>query len=175
MAISAATSSVDRIVLSQSNNSKSLFNSGKAGVSSSISWQQGDLVCYDTSTFLLRVVAATSDAANIVGIADNRILNGQLYSPYAGLTNVDAAQVSPDFVGPKYSVVAQMKLHTGDTLVFGQKVYLVDGADTQTVGATDPGDHNYVGIYMGSGITSAPAGSQVQVLIIARYPALDIG
>jgi len=173
MAISAATSSVDRIIRSKANNGKSLFEDGKAGVSSSSTWYQGDLICYDTSSHILRVVASTADAANVVGIADNQVSSGKLYSPYAGLTNVDAAQVSPGFVGPKYGVVASMKLHTGDTLAFGQKVYLSDGDDTQTVGASAVG--SVIGMYVGSGITSAPAGSQVPVLIYANYPAVDVG
>ena len=67
-----------------------------------------------------------------------------------------------------------MKLKTGDTLVFGQRMYLADGLDTQSVSGTDPGDHNYIGIYTGSGITSAPAGSVVPVLLNARIPSIEL-
>lgn len=171
MAISAATSSVDRIVKASANNGKSVFDNGKSGVTTTTTWYQGDLICYDTSTHLLRVVAATTDGANLVGIADNQILNGQLYGPYAGLTAVDAAQSSPKFVGPKCGVVALMKLHTGDTIAFGQKVYLSDGDDTQTVSSTSAGTS--IGVYQGSGVSSAPAGTQIGVLLIANYPVAD--
>jgi hypothetical protein len=171
MAITAATSSYDRIIRSSANNGKSLFEDGKAGVSSSSTWYQGDLLCYDTSSNILRVVAATSDAATFVGIADNQVASGVLYGPYQGLTPVDAAQKSPGFVGPKYGVSANMIANTGDTFVFGAKVYLLNGGTTQQVTVTDPGDHNYIGIYVGSGLTSAAAGALVPCLLGARYPA----
>lgn len=175
MAISAATQNADRIVRSAANNGKSLFEDGKVAVSSSSSWYQGDLICYDTSSKILRVVAATGDAASIVGVADNQVVSGQLNSPYAGLTPVNAAQVSPGFVGPKYGVVAGMKLKTGDTVAVGDKVYLADGQDSQTVSVTDPGDGLFVGICVSAGVTSAPAGTVISCRLLARYPVIDLG
>jgi len=173
MAISAATYSVDRIIRSKANNGKSMFEDGKSVCNSSSTWYQGDLICRDATSGCLRVIAATTDAATLVGIADNQVSSGKLYSPYNGLTYVDAAQVSPGFVGPKYGVVASMKLNTGDTLIPGQKVYSCDATDTQTVTATVAGSS--VGIYVGSGVTSAPAGTLVPVLIQANYPQADQG
>jgi hypothetical protein len=171
MAISSYGSSVDRIIRSSANNGKSLFEDGKSGVISTTTWYQGDLLCYDTSTNVIRQVAATTDAATILGIADNTVILGQLNSPYAGLTLTNSTQSTPGFVGPKYGVSASLICHTGDTLVFGQKMYLVDATNTQTVSGTDPGDHNYIGLYMGPGLTSAPALTLVPVLLGARYPA----
>jgi hypothetical protein len=170
MAITASTLSVDNIV--RGGPGKSLFEDGKT-VAGSSTWNQGDLVCFDTSSHSVRVVAATGDAVTIVGVADNNVISGKLVGPYTGLTQVDAAQSSPGFVGPKYGVTARLKLHTGDAFVLGCKVYLSDGDDTQTVTSTAP-DANYIGIFVGSGgsaVASAAADQLGDILIGARYPS----
>lgn len=168
MAITAATSSVDRII--RGGPGKSIFDDGKAAISSSSSWYQGDLICFDTSAHILRVVAATGDAVTFVGIADNQVISGQLSGPYDGLTAVNAAQVTPGFTGPKYGVSAQMILKTSDAFVMGAKVYLCN-VDSQTVSSVDPGDANHVGIFVGpSAVASAAAGQQGAILIGCRYP-----
>lgn len=169
MAITASTSGYDSIV--KCGPGKTLFEEALPFVSSSITWYQGDMLCYDTSAHTLRVVAATSDAATIVGVADNTVISGQLNSPYAGLTAVNAAQTSPGIAGPKYGVVATPVLKTSDAFAPGVKVYLVNGGNTQTVSSTDPGDGNYIGIYVGANVASATAGQKGQVLVGARYPS----
>lgn len=169
MAITAASSSNDRIV--RRDEGKSLFAEGKNFVASSTSWKQGDLLAFDTSNHVIKVVASTADALTFVGIADNVVTSGKLAGPYDGLTAVDAAQVSPGFIGPKFGVIAQMKLKTSDTFNPGDKVYLVDGGDSQTVTSSNPGDGNYIGIYQGPLASSVAAGSQGPILIGCRYPA----
>lgn len=172
MAISAATSAM-RLTRGGST-AKSLFEDGKAATTSSSTWNQGELICMDSSGHYLRRVAATTDADTLVGMSDNVIISGKLAGPYDGLTAVDAAQVSPGFVGPKYGATAQVTLNTGDTVTPGAKLYLVDGADTATVSVTDGGGSghtgSYVGIYLGSGVTSAAAGTQIPMLVGARWP-----
>ena len=170
MAILASTLSVDAIV--KKGPGESLFENGQDAVSASSTWYQGDLMCFDTSSNILRVVAATTDAVTLVGIADNTVIGGKLLGPYAGLTATDAAEKGPGFAGPKYGVIASLVLKTGDALAVGAKVYLADGLDTKSVSATDPGDHNYIGIYQGpAAISSATAGQKINVLLGARYPA----
>jgi len=169
MAITAATASVDRIVRGDSG--KTLFQSGKSATSSSSSWKQGDLLYFDTSNHIINVVSATGNAATILGIADNAVTSGKLVGPYDGLTAVDAAQVTPDFVGPKYGVVASMILKTSDAFNIGSKVYLTNGGTSQTVTVTDPSDGNYIGIFVGpAAVASAAAGQQGYILIGSRYP-----
>lgn len=167
MAITASTTSNNRIV--RCDTGKTLFDEGKNVVSSAVSWKQGDLIAFDATAHLLKLVAATSDAATIVGIADSVVVAGVLAGPYDGLTAVNAAQVSPGFIGPKYGVVASMKLHTGDAFHPGDKIYLSNGDDSQTVSSTDPGDGNNIGIYVGALISSAAAGQQGLCKIGSRY------
>jgi len=168
MAITAYGSNVDRII--RDDRGVTLFQSGKSAVDASSTWNQGDLITFNTSAHALRRVASTADGLTCVGIADNVVTNGKLAGPYDGLTAVDAAQVTPDFVGPKYGVVASMVLVTSGAFHCGDKVYLQDGGDSQTVGPTG-GDSNYVGIYVGTTIASAAAGQQGPILLGARYPA----
>ncbi len=77
--------------------------------------------------------------------------------------------------GPQYGSASLCTLKTSDAFLPGVKVYLVDGADTQTVSVTDPGASghtgNYVGLYDGPAIASAAAGQVGPVKIGCRYPA----
>lgn len=168
MAITSAAFSVDNIV--RGGPGKSLFESGKVAVTSNSTWLQGDQICWDTGLLCLRAVSATGDAATIVGVADNVVTSGKLAGPYDGLTPVNAAQVTPDFVGPKYGVTARLTLKTGDAFSIGVKVYLANGLDTQTVSSTNPGDNNHVGIFVGQTVASAAAGQVGDVLYGCRYP-----
>jgi hypothetical protein len=172
MSISASSGNNDLIV--RGGPGESLFEDGRAAVvvgSTAATWNQGDLMCFDTGALTLRPVSATGDGVTFVGVADNAVTNGQLNSPYQGLTPVDASQKGPGFVGPKYGVTARLLLHVGDSFTIGAKVYLSNGDNTQTVTVTDPGDHNYVGIFVGLvPVTSAVAGQTGDILIGARYP-----
>lgn len=171
MAISAFGSNQDRIIKSQVDNGRSLFDSGKYAVDASSTWNQGDLIMFNTSVHALRRVTATGDGATFVGIADNVVTAGKLAGPYDGLTAVSAAQVSPQFVGPKFGVVASLVLKTSDAFNIGSKVFLDDGGNSQQVTVTDPSDGNYIGIFVGpAAIASATAGQTGFILIGARYP-----
>src|SRR5271166_5523247 len=172
MSISASTMASDNIIRDSSNPGRSIFEDGKAATTTAVgTWNQGDLIAFDVGQLSLRAVTATGDAVTFVGVADNSVTLGQLNSPYQGLTPVNAAQVTPGFVGPMYSVSARLNIHLGDSLNIGQKVYLSNGDTAQYVTATDPGDHNYVGIFVGlKPIVSAVAGQNGDILIGARYP-----
>jgi hypothetical protein len=167
MAITAATSA-DRIV--RRGPGKSLFESGKSASGSTSTWNQGELICLDATTHTLRRIVATADAATLVGISDNVIVAGKLVGPYSGLTATDAAEVGPDFAGPKYGVTASLTLKTGDAFNPGDKVYAADTLTSATVSITDPSDHNHVGIYVGKAITAAIAGQTGPILIGCRVP-----
>ncbi len=164
MAITAYGSNVNRIV--RDGPGKTFFESGKSVASSATNWNQGDLVYLDTSAHVLKRVAATGDAATIQGIADNVVTAGRLAGPYDGLTPVNSAQVTPDFVGPKYGVVAELVLLTSDAFYPGVKVYLHEGGNSQMV--TSGADSEYIGIYVGPAVASAAAGQTGFVRLGAR-------
>lgn len=173
MSISAASASYPGNILRGSPGS-TMFESGKAVSSSASNWLQGEFVYLDTSNHILNRVSATGNAATIMGMADNVVTAGKLAGPYDGLTAVDAAQVSPDFTGPRIGVIGQPKLKTSDAFHPGDKVYLSDGGDSMTVTSTDPGDGNYVGIYVGATVASAASGARGPVRVGARVHTGDV-
>lgn len=175
MSISSYGSNVDRITRNSEHPGRTLFTPGRQ-MSVGQTYYQGDLMCYDStinsSAGGFRAVAATGDGATFVGISDQQVTSGVLQGPYTGLTQVNAAVVGPDWSGPLYGVEADMVLNTGDAFNMGSKVYLVNGGTTQQVSVTNPGDGNYVGIFVDplGAVASAAAGQLGRILIGCRYP-----
>jgi len=151
---------------------KSLFESALPVLDSSITCNQGDLIAFDTTNKVLKVFAATGDAANVLGVSRQTLVQGKLKSPYQG-TAVDAAQAIEDMAGPVYGVVASMTLKTGDAFTPGLKVF-ADPTDPQTVTATDNASGAHIGIFQGKAVASASAGQKGDVLIGARYSLAGI-
>jgi hypothetical protein len=143
---------------------KSLFDDARNVIGSSLSFTQGDLLVMDTSTHLLRAPTIETEGSIFVGVARVSIVNGKLPSPYN--TDVVGSQSIQDIPGPVYGVVCKLQLKTGDSLNPGDAVYLDPGTGTQGVTATGT---KQVGIYQGPAISSAPAGSLVEVLVGARF------
>lgn len=171
MAITAATSGKNRIFVSVA--PKSEFERAKDVLSSAVTYKQGDLLAFDTSSKILKVVSTTADSANFLGIADNFVTSGKLVGPYTGLTATDAAEAIGQVEGPKYGVIATLKLLSGDAFTPGAKVYLANGADSQTVTITDPSDGKNIGLYQGPALT-AGATSEGPILLGCRYGKTDI-
>jgi hypothetical protein len=165
MAITASTSAKNRVYRSDAR--KSFFEDAQSVVSSAVTWYQGDLLYFDDATNLIKVVAATGNAATFLGIADNTVSAGKLVGPYAGLTAVNAAEAISALVGPSFGVEALMKLKSGDVFAPGDKVYLTEGGDSQTVTSTDPGGDLFIGQYQGATVT-ATATSEGVILLYGR-------
>ena len=145
---------------------KSIFESAKAVVTSAVTFNQGDLIAFDTVNYRLKAVTADTDAPNFLGVARQTIVSGVVKSPYQG-TAVDAAAAIDDITGPVYGVVASLILKTGDAFTPGCKVYLT--ADAQTVTVTDPGTHDPIGVYQGKNVASATAGQKGEILVGSRF------
>ena len=140
-------------------------------LSSSVSFNQGDLLALDTTAHVLKALTGTAaDSGNLLGVAPVTIVSGKLKSSYQG-TAVDAAESAVSISGPLFGVVASFTLKTGDTINPGQMVYQDAGgsADPQTVTVTLPVGATAIGMYQGYAITSAPAGTKVQVLVGHNY------
>jgi hypothetical protein len=148
---------------------RSIFSSVLPVLTTAVSYNQGDLIAFDTGNHRLKT-AVTGDGANILGVAINTIINGLPASPYQG-TAVDASEGLSDMGGPLFGVVASLILDTGSTLNPGDKVYIstVGAQNVSTVqgGGTD----KYIGLYVGPAITSSAAGTKGDILVGARYNA----
>jgi len=145
---------------------RSIFASALPLLSSSVNYNQGDLLCFDGSNKVL-IPAATGNYANFLGVAVNTVVSGVPASPYS---NVPVTEQPSDMAGPLYSVVVTLTLDTGSNLTIGAPVYL-SSVGPQNVASADPGSSDAIGVYTGSqgAITSSAAGQKVDVLIGARY------
>lgn len=144
---------------------KSIFESAKAVISSSVSFDQGDLLVYDATNKVLKKPAAETEGATFLGVARASIVNGKLASPYN--TDVVASQAIQDVPGPQYGVVAMCVLKAASTIAPGDSVYLDPGTGTRGVAVTGT---KAIGTYQGPAITGSAAGVEIPVLIGARYP-----
>jgi len=127
-------------------------------------FNQGDMLCYDTSAHYVKVVSSDATAAYFCGVAGD----GPYIQPYS--TKEYADQVAVRTRG-----VFRFKTTAGETYLDGQAVYI--GADAQTVSntASAGGGTSYpVGVVkLPVGITSLLAAvGYVEVHITVRFPAL---
>jgi hypothetical protein len=142
-----ATKAINNIV--RSVRPGSVFESALNLISSAVSFNQGDLLYLDTTNHLIKPVTSDTDAARILGVARNTIVNGKLISSYTG-TSVDAAQAIEGIAGPQYGVICLLKLKSGDSFVAGGDVY-ASTTDAQTVSSTGT---NKIGIFQDAAITA---------------------
>jgi hypothetical protein len=148
---------------------RSLFMSALPVLSSAVSFNQGDLITFDTSAKVLKP-AATGAGQYFLGVAVNTVVSGLPKQPYTG-TAVDASTGLSDLSGPVFGVVASLYLDTGTSLNPGDSVY-ISNTDAQHVTTTQGGGTDLaIGIYVGPAITSSAAGAKGDILIVARYGA----
>lgn len=145
---------------------KSVFESAKAVIDSTITIDQGQHCYFDDTNNLIKPVAAEANCATYLGISREKIVNGKIASPYN--TDVVGSQGISDVAGPQYGGVFKCTLKTADSIAPGDLVYAdpATGIDGVTVTGTKA-----IGIYQGPSIAAAAAGTKVEVLIGARFPA----
>jgi hypothetical protein len=160
------TTPINNIVLG-GNQGKSVFRSALPVLSSAVSYNQGDLIAFDTGNKILKA-AATGDGANFLGVAVNTVVSGLPKQSYTG-TAVDASTAFSDLAGPQYGVVASLILDTGSTLNPGDVVYL-SNTDAQHVSTVQGGGTDKpIGIFVGPAVTSSAAGAKGDILIGLCY------
>jgi hypothetical protein len=153
---------------------KQIFPDVKNLTTSAISYNQGQTLCFDSVTNLVRACTAQADSNNFLGIAALDVSSGKPLSPYQG-TAVDASQAVPSMNGPLYGDTFLMTIKTGDSLTPGQDVYLYPSAGyngvASSAGVAATGI-NPIGVYVGTQgtVSSAAASTQVECLIGARFP-----
>jgi len=152
-----ATTAKNRIVRQVA--PKSMFESAKALIDATISWNQGDLCYLDTTNHLIKALDSDAHAAAVVGIARQTVVLGKLKPVYQG-TDVDAAVAIEDVAGPQVGVIAKLKLKAGDAFVAGGAVYY--GGDAQTVSSAGT---NLVGYFQDAGLT-AVSGDEGSILLV---------
>ena len=143
----------------------SVFESAINQISSACTWNQGDMLYFDTGTNLIKPVAAEADGQYFLGIARQAIVSGVEPQPYTTLTS--GAQAIVDIGGPLYGVVAVVSLNSGDSFTPGCAVYC-GPSDTNAQTVQVAGTYA-VGIYQGVAITAASS-DVGEVYFGHRYP-----
>jgi len=141
---------------------------------SSISYNQGDFLIFDTSNNVVRAPSAESEMASFLGIASLDVVSGFPRSPYS--TQVTASQGVTSMEGPLYGDTFNMTLQTGTTInpgaaMFGAPV----GVGVEPNNIVSATGTYQIGWYLGPAITSSAAGLVVEVAIGARWPAAASG
>lgn len=145
--------------------SKSMFESVLPVLSTSVTYNQGDLIAFDNTNKVIKAVSGSGDSANFLGVARQTIVSGLMPSPVQG-TAVDASQAIEDAAGPAFGVVAFFKATASDVWNPGDKAYLTS-TDAQTITSVAAG--SAVGIYQGPAIASATAGQPLNILVNAVF------
>jgi hypothetical protein len=134
-----------------------------------VSFNQGDLMCYDTGTFKLRPIAADADTQHSVGVSRSTVVNGLPKSAYP--TAVDASQAPTAIAGPLYGVEVLLTGTAGDAVNPGALIYANPAQDAQSVTVTAPsGASHAIGHYNGPAIAAVVAGQQLNVVLGSRFP-----
>lgn len=146
----------------------------KSFTNASISYNQGDLLIFDTANNVVRAPSAEAECAAFLGIASLDVVSGFPRSPY--ISQVDASQGVTSMEGPIYGNTFNMVLQTGTTMNPGAALYgspvAVGVEPNNLVAAT--GTYQ-IGVYVGPVVTSSAAGQVVEVLIGRRWPAAASG
>jgi len=145
---------------------KALFPDLSAVIDSTISFNQGDLLYFDGTANLVKKLAAEADAATFLGIAPITVVSGHVKDVYP--TDVDGSvAVGVNLAGPEFGDVHKVLLKSADAILPGDAVYAdpVSGTNFVSVAGT-----KIIGIYQGKGLTSATGGTEIEVLIGARFP-----
>jgi len=158
-----ATTNANNITRSVS--AASVFESSINVISSACTWNQGDMLYFDTGTGLIKPVASEANGQYFLGVARQAIVSGVEPQPYTTLTS--GAQAIVDIGGPLYGVVAVMSLLAGDSFTPGCLVYA--GPSDSNAQTVQVAGSYAVGVYQGVAITAA-ASDQGEVYFGHRYP-----
>jgi hypothetical protein len=142
---------------------KTRFVDISAKIDSTVSFNQGDLLVWDNTNKLVVKAAAEADGATFLGIAPVTIVDGN----YPPIYNSDVVAGVPAIPGPEYGDVHRVMLKAGDAVVEGQTLFLdpaSGGRFVQTAGT------KAVGIYQGKALTAAVGGTEIEMLVGARWP-----
>lgn len=151
--------------ITRSVNPGSMFESAINVISSACTWNQGDMLYFNTGSNIILPVGSDANGQTFLGIARQAIVAGIEPQPYTTLTS--GAQAIVDIGGPLYGVVAKVSLKSGDSFTPGCKVYCgPSDTNAQTVSVTGTYD---VGTYQGASITAASSDIG-EVYFGHRYP-----
>ncbi len=134
-------------------------------VGASSTWNQGDLLIFDTTNKIVAKAAVQSDGANFLGISPVTISKGVLASGYS--TDTDAALGYASLPGPEFGDEYFVQLKAGDAVTPGCALYLapLTGANVvSTVG------NKQVGVYIGPNYVAPTGNGTIVAKLFGCYP-----
>lgn len=143
---------------------KAIFVDAKPVLDDSVSFNQGDLLIYDVAEGLIRKPTVETEGETFLGIAVVTIVDGRPAGAYT--TDVDESASIISVPGPEYGDVHRVILKAGDSIEPGAAVYLDPASGPRFVSVEGT---KAIGIYQGPSLTAATGGTQIEVLIGARY------
>lgn len=147
---------------------KSVFPAAQGVTPSTLSYEQGDLLCFDATAHAIKHAAAESEGSTFLGVALETVVLGKLKRPY--VTDVDASQAPSSTPGPDFGDTHKVVLKTGDTVNPGDLIYLYPAQGTRAVQAAGT---KAIGVYVGQvAVTGGPSDqpTEIEALVGARYP-----
>lgn len=129
------------------------------GLSTSSTFNQGDLLVLDATTHTLRIATTEStDSANFAGISRATVINGVPVGPYQSLAT-STREVASAVPGPQLGVEVSLVLKSADVAPFGTPVFLdiTDGAQFCTITGTNS---------IGRTVSASTTGDGVKTVIV---------
>ena len=145
---------------------RSIFSDVGGLVTNTTSWEQGDILVFDSIAHKVKAASVEADGLTVLGCALQSIINGVEKGPYTGVTDNAASIKSGAISGPLYGNEVELNVLAGETLNPGDLVYI---SDAKTIKASGT---KAIGIYIGSKVITAAAAGQVALCLIgSRFPA----
>lgn len=126
-------------------------------------WNQGDLLVWDSVNQLVRVASDEASMVTFLGVARQSLVTGQPIQPYTTLSTAPARE---NVAGPQFGGVFNFYLKTGDTFTAGAPVYAYTAGGNNYITS---GGTKAIGVFQGPTVT-ASAGDVGSALIGHRYP-----
>lgn len=143
---------------------KSLFY-GASGIYGTLTFNQGDLLCFSSTTHLLTQPTQESDMDTFAGVSVEQVVSGIKKSPFSDSNDASLA-AGLDIAAPVYGVICSLILKSGDGAFPGSYAYgdPATGAQNVQASGTKP-----IGLFTSPAITGDGT-LTVNVLVGARYP-----
>lgn len=143
---------------------KAVFVDAKPVLDDSVSFNQGDLIVFDTTEGIIRKPTLETEGETFLGVAAVTIVDGRPAPAY--LSDVDASLSIISVPGPEFGDVHRVMLKAGDAIEPGAAVYLDPASGSRFVTVTGT---KAIGVYQGKALTAGAAGTEIEVLIGCRY------
>lgn len=150
---------------------KFIFRKLDPYVSSASNWDQGDMLVYNSSTKLVGPKPSGETGANLIGIAQSKVVNGSQATPFASFTE-NAAALGQDGISPAdFGGTYLMESDGSITFNPGDKIYPGTSGTKRVTNVAN--SQVCIGVYDGAAVTLT-IGQTLACKIGAVYPSTTV-